>query len=532
VAAGEKLAWRTLTRGRRLWVLAFLAFFVMGAAWTFATPYNGIPDEVEHIVRAAGAGRGEIIPERASAAAGNGAFQHVKAGLRPNDPFCWQFYSSRSARCGVEPNGDSTLVYATTRAGRYPPAYYVVVGWPLALWPNWFGVYFARLIGAAIAAAFLACAAYAAVRWSRARLMPLAVLVAVPPETLHLTGGVNPNAIEIAAGVGLFMGLVTLLWERDPVAPRAALTLAGVSAATIIAIRPFGPVWILVALGVLFVPTTRARLGRIFGNRPGRIWAVALSVVFALSVLWTALMRTGEPGYVDPTPITTSQALRWELYYRLNYFAEQMIGNLSWNDTPLPALCYVTWFMAFGLLAFTAFGVGSWRVRWRLGALIAISFAILVVPDSLGVRTYGFVSQGRYVLPLMVGVPILAAQALADRGVLIGSHARGVTRTLAVLLVPIHLIALYVAMLRWQSSLGHQDGRIPPLIPISPLHGEWLPPLGPELPLALGLLAVVLLIGYGFAATRTEPRADIAVPQQRREVVESDVPSAVLSPQT
>jgi hypothetical protein len=131
----------------------------------------------------------------------------------------------------------------------------------------------------------------------------------------------------------------------------------------------------------------------------------------------------------------------------------------------------------------------------------------------------------------MVGVPILAAQTLADRDVLVGSHARGITRTLAVLLVPIHLIALYVTMVRWQSSLGHQDGRIPPLVPVSPLHGDWLPPLGPALPLALGLLAVVLLIGYGFVATRAEPKADIPVPQQRRELVESDA-SAVLSPQT
>src|SRR5690242_9781568 len=503
----------------------------MGAAWTFATPYNGIPDEVEHIVRAAGAGRGEIIPQRASAANGNGAYQHVKAGLRPNDPFCWQFHSSVSARCGAEPNGDSTLVYATTRAGRYPPAYYVVVGWPLALWPNWFGVYLARLIGAAIAAAFLACAAFAAVRWSRAPLMPLAVLVAVPPEVLHLTGGVNPNAIEIAAGAGLFMGLVTLLWEREPVAPRAALTLAGVSAATIIAIRPFGPVWILVALGVLFVPTTRVRLGRIFGNRCGRIWAAVLGAVFILSVLWTVVMRTGQPGYVDPTPMTTNQALRFELFYRLEFYAEQMIGNLSWIDTPLPALCYATWFMAFGLLAFSPFGVGGWRVRWRLGALVAISFALLIIPDSLGVRTYGLVSQGRYVLPLMVGVPILAAQTLGDRGALVGSHARGITRMLTVLLVPIQFIALYATMLRWQSGLGHYNGRIPPLVPVSALRGDWLPPLGPELPLVLGLLSVVLLISYGIIASRNEPTVDVPVPQQRQERVESDTPSAVLSPQ-
>jgi hypothetical protein len=493
------------TRGRRLWVVAFCGFFLMGAAWTFAMPYNGIPDEAQHIVRAAGAGRGEVIPHKATAAQGSGAFQHVKQGLQPGAPQCWQNDSRISAKCGPEPDGNQNLVYAATRAGRYPPAYYVVVGWPLALWPNWFGVILARLIGVALAAALLACAAFAAARWSRAPLMPAAVLVAVTPEVLHLSGGVNPNAVEIAAGLALFVSMCTLLFEKEPIAPRAARTLAGISAATLIAVRPFGPLWIVAVAGVLFVPTTRARLGRVLGNRQGRLWAAALGVVFALSALWTLLMKTGEPGMVYPNDISAGAALRFELFQRLDFYARQMVGVLSWNDAPLPGLCYVAWFCAFGVLAFVALGLGGWADRWRIAALIAGSFAVLVLPDALEVRTYGFVSQGRYVLPLMVGVPVLAAQVIGERGALAGAHARSLTRALAVLLVPIHFIGLYVTMLRWQSTLGAPSGNNPANPPLNVLSGNWLPVLGPELPLGLGLLACAVLIGYGFAVDPAVP---------------------------
>jgi hypothetical protein len=503
------------TRGRRLWLVAFLGFFLMGAAWTVAMPYNGIPDELEHIIRAAGAGRGELIPQKATAAQGAGAFQHVKDGLLVGEDLCWQQKSGKSAKCAAEPNGDQTVSYVPTKAGRYPPAYYAVVGWPLALWPSWFGVILARLIGAGLVAALLASAAYAAARWSRQPLMPAAILVAVTPVTLQLAGGINPNGVEIAAGLGLFAGLAALVFDEPPptatadappqeaVAPaRAALTLIGISAATLIAVRPFGPLWILVALGVVFFPTTRARLRRVLQPRRGRLWAGALAVVFVLSVLWTVLMRTGEPGMVAPTPISAGQALRFELFERLDLYARQMVGTLSWNDTPLPALCYVAWFMAFGLLVLGGLGVGDRWARWRMLALAVAAFAVLVIPDALSARVYGFVAQGRYVLPIVVGLPILAAQAMGDRGALIGEHARGLTRLLALVLVPIHLIGLYITMIRWQHGLGQLGN-----IPLNPLGGEWQPPLGPELPLALGVLAVLLMLAYAWSTARTPCRS-------------------------
>ena len=54
----------------RIWALAFLAFFLVGAAWAMASPYDGAPDEVRHIIRAACVVQGQIFPTPATSRAG------------------------------------------------------------------------------------------------------------------------------------------------------------------------------------------------------------------------------------------------------------------------------------------------------------------------------------------------------------------------------------------------------------------------------------------------------------------------------
>lgn len=140
----------------RLWLLAFVGFFLMIGAWSLAAPYDGSPDEVDHVIRAVGVVSGEVAPEPTEAKRGSGAFQTVPTGLvRTN---CWAFDPTKTAACVVPPDADSTPVSVPTGAGRYHPAYYAIIGWPLKRWPGWSGVLVARLLSAAISAAFLASA--------------------------------------------------------------------------------------------------------------------------------------------------------------------------------------------------------------------------------------------------------------------------------------------------------------------------------------------------------------------------------------
>ncbi|NJC64451.1 DUF2142 domain-containing protein [Planosporangium flavigriseum] len=500
---GGRLA--ALVRGRRLWFIAFLGFFMISTAWALAMPFGGVPDEGNYITRAAGAGRGEFLGELASSAEGAGAFHHVKRGLMV-DNMCWQGNAQKSAECGLQPTGKDDIVRLHTTAGRYPPAYFAAVGWPLTIWPTWTGIWLARLIGAAIASAFLASAMFAAVRWTRHPLLPAAVIVAVTPITLHISGGVNPNGVEIAAGLAFMVGLAAIALDRRPTAPPAVYTLIGVSALTLTAVRPFGPLWTLAIIGICFVPTTRKRLRRVLTNRRVLAWLAALAVVLIASVTWSIAVETGKPGWVAAMDITPEEALRVELFGRLQQYANEMVGVMSWLDAPLPGLAYVAWFMAFGLLFLGGFALGEWHYRWRIAALTLAAFGVMVIPDALNARTYGFYAQGRYVLPIAVGLPILAAYALGERRALVGTQARSIIRTFALLLIPIHFLALYNTMLRWQYGIRW------PKIKVNPFHGEWLPRLGPELPLALGAVGVLVLLVTAWAVSSAvhpaEPRTD------------------------
>lgn len=491
---------RALTCGRRLWWVAFLAFFLMGSAWATAAPYNGTADEINHILHAAGVGRGEFFPHKATRAEGAGAFHHVKAGLIKTN-LCWQGNREKSAACGAEPDGNQTLVWTPSYAGRYPPLYYATIGWPLALWPNWFGVLLARILSAAIVAALLASGAYALIRWTRHTLMPAAVIVAVTPLTLHFSGSINPAATEIAAGFALFAALTALTsteksTERS-LARGAAITLAGVSALTLILVRPLGPLLMLIVLGTMFVPGNRQVLGRLAAGRAVRVWLGAMAVACALAVAWTELMHTGEPGWVSPVNITFKQALKFELTDRTAGYATEIVGIMSWLDAPMPGLSYTIWFMAFGLLLLTALALGSWTYRWRIALISVTTFAMLVIGDAMSAKTLGFVSQGRYALPIAIGLPILAASALSERGNLPEGYARAITRTFALILVPIHVFALLNTMLRWQYGIP----KLPKVESFNPLAGAWLPPLGPELPIVLALASAVLLLGFAWATT-------------------------------
>lgn len=490
-----RLPGHRLVRGRRLWLLAFAAFFLLGAAWATATPYNGAPDEINHIIRAAGVARGEIVAPSVPGRPDLGT-QHIRAGLAHGD-VCWQSNPGRSAKCGVSPSGERRLVVAHTAAGQYPPLYYLLVGFPLALWPTWGGVLAARLLSVAWSAALLACAAYAAARWCRYRLGPAAVVVATTPITMHLAGGINPNGLEIAAGTAVFAALLPLLLGDDPAHRRGALWLAAVAGSVLALARGLSPLWLVIALGVLLVPNRRARLAALARDRAVRIAAAGLALCTTAAVAWLVTRRTGSPGWVHlPPHLSFTQALRLEVINRTGGYAEQMIGVMSWTDTLLPDPIYFTWYAALGLLFLLALAAGGRVQRWRLLALAVAVFAVPIVAEAASVNTYGFIAQGRYMLPVAVGVPLLAAWTIGERGALGGPTTVALARCLGLVLVPIQFLALWYTMIRWQHGLPTSFAPMP----LNPFAGSWQPPLGPAVPLLLAAVGAALLLGYAWYA--------------------------------
>ncbi|MGF1426337.1 DUF2142 domain-containing protein [Kitasatospora sp. LaBMicrA B282] len=482
---------------RRPWLIAFVGFFLLCAGWALAAPYDGSPDEMEHIIRAAGVAQGEIAPAPTAANMGTGAVQHVpKSLVRDN---CWMFHTDKSAACAQPPGGDTTKASVGTRAGRYNPVYYLVVGWPIALWPTMKGVLIGRLVSAALTAGFLAAAANAAVRWSRHRVMAAGVLIAVTPISVHLAGSINPNGLEISAAVALFSALVPLVLGTDTSVRRGAVVQVAVAGATLGTLRVLGPFWLVAIFGILLVPIARTRLAALARSRPIRWTIAALLAACALGAAWTVVMRASELGSVThSTHLTTLQALRYEVVTRTSGYFDEMVGVPSWLDTPMPGWTYTVWDITLGAVLLPAFALGTWADRRRLTLIPAAALAVAIVPDALDVNSYGFVSQGRYILPLMVGLPILAAWLLGHRGVLQPAHGDKLTRWVAVVVLPLQLVFLDLTMVRWQSGLTYAPDRLP----LNPLHGSWHPMVGSATALGAAVLGTCALAFWVRSATR------------------------------
>jgi hypothetical protein len=463
-------------------------------------------------VRAVGVVSGEIAPPEADAKRGTGAFQTVPRGLvRAN---CWAFDATKSAACAEPPSADPTPVSAPTGAGRYFPPYYAVVGWPLAWWPGYSGLFVARLIGGALSAALLAGAVVAVVRRSRHRLVLGGLLVGLTPMATCMAAAVNPNGLEIAAAIAFFTGLFHLFLGRRAGPQPAESTnglmwLVGTSALALAVLRASSPLWVAVGLLAVLVPWSAANVAPLLRRKATWVWVVVIGAAGVAAVVWILAKHTADLGdYTGGRTLTTSQAWMVEAENWRGYL-DQAVGVTGWLDTRMSGVFYLVWQLAAGALLLAAVVAGRWVDRWRMLVLVAGG---VLVPAYLEVRfanVTGFITQGRYVLPMLAGIVLFAAFVLEERG-LDGPRARTTVRLCVVLLLPIHLVCLLYTMARWQRGLPDVGQR--GITSLDPTQGAWHPVVGSVVPLVVeiaGLLVIGVLVWRAAAgAPAAPPRPD------------------------
>jgi hypothetical protein len=185
-----------------------------------------------------------------------------------------------------------------------------------------------------------------------------------------------------------------------------------------------------------------------------------------------------------------------------------MIGVAGWFDVFLWTPFYLVWIMLVGGLVFFGGLFGTWETRWRYLLILAGGVALPGVLQVSQANVTGFITGGRYMLPLLAGLPLLAAWTL-ERRLFDAGHTRSLTRAFVVLLLPVHLALLVFAMVRWQRGLPTHAG----VGWFNPLAGDWHPPSGSVLPLVvmvIGLVATALLF---LRVPREEPEE----PEEPRE---------------
>jgi hypothetical protein len=409
---------------------------------------------------------------------------------------CFAFQPKTTAEC-AHVEGSTRDTDALTTAGRHPPAYYAVVG--VASWlyhPGSGVVYIMRFLSVLMTAAFIATTITAIRRTTVPRIVAIGVLFAVTPMVLFVGSSVNPNGVEIAAAVALWVcGLVLVSQARENIDNRLVIA-TGIAGCVLALSRQLGPLWLaLIAITIVVFGSSEA-LRALARSSWARIWAALIVACSLAQIGWNAVV--GSLGYTRypnaPRNIPASDITRFTVGSLFDRY-KGMIGVFGWLDTPSPALTYVLWTAGVGFLVLVAL---AWTRRRRVAALLFVIAATVVVPVALETAVYGDAGgpawQGRYGLPLAVGVPIVAAMGIAssERGRQL-AEARLFIGTGAMLVVA-HILAFAQNLRRY--TVGY-DGEIQFW-----RHPEWSPPLLSPLnvTIAYALLVTAFVAWYLFSA--------------------------------
>jgi hypothetical protein len=470
----------------------FAVAAALTAVWTFAMPLYAGPDEPAHVVRAAATARGEIVGKTVAGEVAPASLVHVPAAIAARSrPPCFAMRPSVAASCPLRPRPDPPADprEATTHVGRYPPAYYVLVGAAsLADARPARAVYLMRLVSALIAAALVASAWASARAWRGGAGLALAVT----PVALFLGGSVNPNGTEILAGVALWAGALGLA-ELGEAAPASLVARTGSAACVLVLVRSSGPLWLALAALVLLVAAPAGCVRALARRRDVRGWLAALAASGAAALWWARV--AGGTGIVPSSNRgtgTTAQLL-WRSAGRTMLWVRQMVGTVGWNDAPAPAWTAWAWAAAVVLLVAGALVRGRPRARAAVLLAVALPFAVSVVVQTLTARRYGFYWQGRYVFPLAAGIPLTAVWAYRP--------GRAATRAVVAAVVAVHLTTLLWALRRWTIGTGHSG--------LGLVHVSWHPPLPPVLLLAADA-ALLAVAAYAVLPTTRERRGQQA----------------------
>jgi hypothetical protein len=210
-----------------------------------------------------------------------------------------------------------------------------------------------------------------------------------------------------------------------------------------------------------------------------------LAVMAAIGGVAVAVVLNRRPGGWDGDLAT-------RILGETGYDFIEAIGRLGWLDVPLPSAALVLTCAAIGLLGAASLVVGAAAASWAAGLLVSAAAASWLFELFQG-NTTGTYWQGRYSLPLLVGVPLLLG--LARIPTVAASRVAWSVGGIALLVLN---VAAWAAARRW--GVGN-DGSMMPW-DWDTIHS----PLPPVL-----VLAALAALSAGLAATLWR----IAVPSGR-----------------
>jgi len=440
---------------RRPLLLVVTGFLLLQLAWLITTPPYGGIDEFDHAYRAAAVAHGEWVAPASAATRGTGAIVAAPRDVvEAAGPQCSARRYTTDADCQPGEDLGDGLVAVPSGAGRYNPAFYAVAGFAALPFDGYAALYAMRAATIMLCAVLFAAATWSLLRWSRGPVPLLGLLLATTPVFVYSTSIVAPNGVEMTAGLATWTGLWGLLTQGRHRGGHLAVAVAG--ACVLATVRSLGPLWLaLILLAVVAGAGTRAQVRSLLRWRPAQLGAVAVAVTTAASCVWILSMRSLVIGKDGPAVAPSWGEKLGAATESLFVWVLQSVAAFPTRAEPAPVAVY-----ACAVTAFVGLLLGAIRYGERRQTLVAggVAVAGLLIPFLITVATvssYGVAFQGRYALPLTVGVPLLAAVAVDRRRPRLRRPARVLVPALTLLAVAhVWSVAAVVQLQRSHSPLA------------------------------------------------------------------------------
>jgi len=504
----------------RAHILVIVAYALLGAAWLVTNPPGTAPDEPAHYLKALAAGRGELYLESRSPVPADvdtlppqlrwqlqtSRLVELPNSLDPTYLPCTAFHPEVSAGC--QRHRAPPLpgeISRRTIVGTYQPFTYVVPGLLMRHGSNLdatmrlgrAGFWLGSIVLIAMAALLL---------WSPddPAYSLVGMLAAVTPTVLFMSASLSANGLEISAGLCFMAAMVRV--ARDRGSSRWVWAAAGASGAVLPLARVTGLIW--VSLGVLLpVALVGARPALAIVRRAGWRALTAISVValgMTSSLVWELAVQPHPARGIGAAIRNAPGEVR-----ELPDILDQALGVFGWLDTRMSRPAYPLWkALLVGLIA-VALVVARRRQRLVVAGVVLAGAAVTVGVAVLN-RPTGFGAQGRYVLPFLVVVPLVAGEVLFGRRHRRAFRPSWLPLTVAATVAVVHADAWYTNARRYAVGLPG---------PLNFLgRAEWAPPLGWVCWMVVVGLGLVLLVLAGLTGLRppaTAPRPASA-PSSRR----------------
>lgn len=489
-------------RARQAWGWLAAGILVLQLSWTIVVPpYAGI-DEFEQAYRAASVGEGYVVNEYVEAENGRGGLIRVPADVvERTEAICLDLeYPGPDGCVPVEPaDADGNVLIASVMA-TYNPLYYLAVGYPTSFLEGDTRLYAMRILTALICWGLLVPCLRRLTRRTSSPWPLAGLAVALTPVTLYGSATVAPNGVGFVAGIAAWTIALTMLYGSS-IRGRDWWLLA-ISLGIVGSTHTTGPLWaLLIGIVLICLPRGRQVLAAAWSTRRTHLLgAASLSLAIGLFAAgWTLSQGTNLRNGNDDLGLGP---MPWEaLPAQLLSWIVQTIGAVPFRNELIPLPAIAALFVLFVVLMTAALRRAD-RMEQLVLSGIAAAFVLLGTAISFVSHDgNGWAWQGRYALPLCVGLPLLAGWILAREPA--GQPARPLSALIWTTIVVVQT---------WATVDVSRH-----VLEVNPESLTWTPPPTAGLVAVGGVGAALIAAGLRWAGGAAPPASGV-VPVQELEV--------------